>query len=144
MSLLDHPILIPTTEAARSAKRALTLTATIGLVVLAILLPVMQSSDETEQGYRIRSLQRQRADLQAQIYSTQSQIAQLGALSRVDAEARSRLGMVPISRELDVAVSVPVPTTRPLPNAYLPVPPTAAPNSGGSLVDKLLHLLPFS
>lgn len=148
MSLLDHPILAPTGEAARSTKRALALTATLGLVVLAILLPVMQSSDETAQGYHINSLEQQRADLQAQIYLTQSQIAQLGALTRVDGEARSRLGMIPSTKETDVTVSVAVPVTRPLPNAYVPAGSitsgSTAVKSSASVWQKLVHLLPFS
>jgi hypothetical protein len=144
MSLLDHPILAPTGEAARSFKRAVALTATLVLVVLAILLPVMQSSDEAAQGYRIRGLQRQKADLEAQIYQTQSQIAQLGALSRIDNEAHARLGMVTVTREVSVSVSVPVPEVRPLPNAYLPAAPSPTPVARESVWQKVRHLLPFS
>jgi hypothetical protein len=147
MSLLDHPLLAPTGEAARSTKRALALTATLGLVVLAILLPVMQSSDETAQGYRIHSLEQQRADLQAQIYKTQSQIAQLGALGRIDSDGRSRLGMVPPTSETDVTVSVPMPVTRPIPNAYLTAASTSVPvtsRDSSSVWQKLLRILPFS
>ncbi len=144
MSLLDRPVLAPTGEAARSAKRALTLTATLGLVILAILLPVMQSSDETAQGYRIHALQQQKADLQAQIYKSQSQIAQLGALTRVDSEARGRLGMVPVTHQTEVAVSIPKPAIRPLPNGYLPEQPAPTSADNGSMWQKLLHFLPFS
>ncbi|HTE83994.1 MAG TPA: hypothetical protein VK821_04625 [Dehalococcoidia bacterium] len=144
MSVIDHPILAPTSEAVHSAKRALALTATLALVVLAILLPVMQSSDETAQGYRINNLQHQRTDLQAQIYKTQSQIAQLGALTRIDGEARNRLGMVPVTHETDIAVSVLMPAIRPLPNAYMPAGNSGSPGNGGSVWQKLLRLLPFS
>jgi hypothetical protein len=144
MSLLDHPILAPSSETARSFKRAAALTSTIGLVVLAILLPVMQSSDEAAQGYRIRALEQQKADLQAQIYLTQSQIAQLGALSRIDSESRSRLGMVPVTRELSISVSVPAPDVRPLPNGYLPPAQASAAPEHDSLLQRFFHLLPFS
>jgi hypothetical protein len=144
MSLLDHPILTPTTESARSLKRAAALTATIVLVVLAILLPVVQSSDEAAQGYRIRALQKQKADLQAQIYMTQSQIAQLGALSRVDSEARSRLAMAPVTREVSLSVAIPAPDVRPLPNNYVPQVQASATAEHDSFWQRLLHLLPFS
>jgi len=144
MSLLNHPILAPTTESARSLKRAAALTATIVLVVLAILLPVVQSSDEAAQGYRIRALQQQKSDLQAQIYLTQSQIAQLGALSRVDSEARSRLAMAPVTREVNLSVAVDEPDVRPLPNGYLPQVQAPAVPEHDSFWQRLLHLLPFS
>jgi hypothetical protein len=144
MSLLDHPLLAPTAQSARSTKRALGLTATLVLVVLAIMLPVMQSSDETAQGYRINSLQRQRTDLEAQIYQTQSEIAQLGALNRIDSEARSRLGMVPATSATDVNVTIPMPVTRALPNAYVSPATTGPSTAKANIWQRLLRLLPFS
>jgi len=144
MSLLDRPLSIPSGSSAGSLWRALALTITLALVALAILLPVMQSSDETAQGYRIRALEQQRVDLEAQIYSTQSEIAQLGSLARIDNEARNRLGMVPADRTLAVTVSVPAPATHPLPNRYLqPVGPAAA-AAPSSFWQRLLHLLPLN
>jgi hypothetical protein len=143
MSLLDHPILAPSNESARSFRRAATLTGTIVLVVLAILLPVVQSSDEAAQGYRIRALQQQKSDLQAQIYKEQAEIAQLGALSRIDTEARSRLGMVQVTRTVEVSVPVSVPEAHEIPNAYLPA-QTFAATPHDSLWQRLLHLFPFS
>jgi hypothetical protein len=144
MSLLDHPLIAPTAHSARSTKRALGLTATLVLVILAIMLPVMQSSDETAQGYRINSLQQQRTDLEAQIYQTQSQIAQLGALNRIDMDARNRLGMTPATSETDVVVPVPMPATRSLPNAYLPPAGASSTPESKGLWQKLIRFLPFS
>jgi cell division protein FtsB len=144
MSLLDHPLLAPTAQSARSTKRAIGLTATLVLVVLAIMLPVMQSSDETTQGYKINSLEQQHADLAAQIYQTQSEIAQLGALNRIDSEARNRLAMVPSTGETSVTVSVPMPATRALPNAYLPAATANSRTDTTGFWQRLARLLPFS
>jgi hypothetical protein len=144
MSLLDHPILVPAGTSAGAIRRALALTATLALVAVAILLPVMQSSDEAAQGYRIRTLDHQRTDLEAQIYLAQSDIARLGSLARTDGEARNRLGMVPATREVDVTVAEPMPDTHPIPNGYLPVAGPASPPVHTSLWTKLVHLLPFS
>jgi cell division protein FtsB len=144
MSLLDHPLLAPTAHSARSTKRALGLTATLVLVVLAIMLPVMQSSDETTQGYKINSLQQQQSDLEAQIYQAQSEIAQLGALNRVDSDARNRLGMVASTSETSVTVSIPMPATRALPNAYLPAATASSRTDTTGFWQRLARLLPFS
>ena len=144
MSTLDRPVLLSTgSPSSGSLRRALGLTITLALVAVAILLPVMQSSDETAQGYRIRALEQQQVDLEAKIHSTQSDIAQLGSLSRIDSEARGRLGMVPGDRSVAVAVNVPIPTTHPLPNRYLqPAAPSAA-SPSEPFWQKLLRLLPF-
>jgi hypothetical protein len=144
MSLLDHPFLAPAGESSRHLKRALALTATLALVTLAILLPVMQSSDETTQGYRIRVLEQQRSDVEAQIYQTQAQIAQLGALSRIDSEAHNHIGMIPVQRETAVTVSVPAPTARLLPNSYLPPEQASDATVHANIWQRLRHLLPFA
>lgn len=144
MSVLDRPLHVPSGEATRGLRRALALAFTVALIALAILLPVMQNSDEAAQGYRIRSLQQQKADLDAQIYRTQSSIAQLGSLARVDSEARNRLGMIPATREVAVAVDVPQPSVRPLPNRYLPPPASPPSKHQQSLWQRLVRASPFS
>lgn len=144
MSLLDHPILAPSGESAGSLKRALALAAALLLVAVAILLPVVQSSDEAAEGYRIAALEQQRADLEARIYNAQSDIAQLGSLARIDGEARDRLGMVPATSAVSVAVSMPRPDTRAIPNGYLPSSAPPPPAMHDSFWKKLVRLLPFS
>jgi hypothetical protein len=141
MSLLDHPLHAAAGLSARGIGRGLMLTGTLVLVSFAILLPVVQSSDETAQGYRIRELEQQKIDLEAQIYQTQSQIARLGALSRVDGEARTRLGMVPVQREVTISVPVPMPRANALPASYLPPTPAPAPELHQTLWQRLQHLL---
>jgi hypothetical protein len=144
ISLLDRPLHAPAALSAQGIRRGLMLTGTLALVSLAILLPVVQSSDETAQGYRIRQLELQKADVEAQIYQTQSQIAQLGALSRIDGDARTRLGMIAVQREVAISVPVPMPSSDSVPTSYLPQAPGGRPAPGESFWQQLRHLLPFS
>lgn len=107
MSVLDRPVLPVSEDSAQALRRLISLTFALALVAFAILLPVVQSSDEAAQGYRIRALEQQKSDLEAQNYAGQAKIAQLGALARIDNEARNRLGMVPASDVVAVTVDVP-------------------------------------
>ena len=144
MSVLDRPVFLPSGEAARGLRRMLSLSFTLALVILAVLLPVVQNSDETSQGYRIRALEQQQTDLEAKIYAAQADVAQLGALPRIDGEARGRLGMVPDAHALTVSVDTPIPAFRQLPNRYLPTPaPPAAPAAPKTAWERLLQRLPW-
>jgi hypothetical protein len=144
MSALDRPVLLPSAEAARALRRLLSLTFTLGLVVLAVLLPVVQNSDETTQGYRIRALEQQQSDLQAKIYAAEADVARLGTLSRINSEARGRLGMVPAGQGVSVSINGPAPAFRPIPNRYVPPPPAPAPPPvRQSLWERLLRRLPL-
>ncbi|MGI8554317.1 MAG: hypothetical protein ACR2PL_26560 [Dehalococcoidia bacterium] len=143
MSVLDRPFPLPSGRTLRGGRRAISLTFTLVLIVLAVLLPVMQNSDETAQGYRIRTLEQQKADTEAQLYTAQSDIAQLGSLARIDSEARGRLGMVPSGRDIAVAVTVASPGTGTLPVRYLPPEKPIVVTVKQSAWQKLLHLLRF-
>jgi hypothetical protein len=104
----------------------------------------MQSSNEAAQGYRIRALEQRRADLDAGIHGAEADVARLGSLTRIDDEARNRLGMVPVDRAVEIGVTIPAPAVRRLPNAYLP-PAVAAPRPApDSLWKRFVHTLPFS
>lgn len=83
-------------------------------------MPVVQTSNATSTGYQNRRLEARRADIQAAIYNTQTEIAQLGSLERIDQEARGRLGMVPADRSTIVTVQEPAPVQRQVPARYLP------------------------
>lgn len=143
MSILDQPLLAPSAETARALKRLFGLTLMLALVAAAVLMPVLQNSDEAAQGYQIAALEQRKVDLDAQIYAEQAQIAQLGSLARIDGEARGRLGLVPQNSEIAVSVSVPKPAYRPIPNQYLPAEPVTAHTSPQTLWQRLLRLLPL-
>jgi cell division protein FtsL len=82
-----------------------------GFVAAAALLPVAQTSITTETGAEIRTLELQRADIRAQINTTQAEVAGLASIERIDREARERLGMAPAGRSMYVTVTQPPPSS---------------------------------
>lgn len=88
------------------------------LVAAAALLPVAQSSSATSTGHQIRDLETRRADLTAAIYVSQSDLATLGSIDRIEREARGRLGMIPAERWMYVTASAPPPVAL-MPARYL-------------------------
>lgn len=88
------------------------------LVAAAALLPVAQSSSATSAGHQIRDLEVRRADLTASIYASQSEVATLGSIDRIEREARGRLGMVPAERWMYVSAPAPPPVAV-MPARYL-------------------------
>jgi len=104
----------------RSLQAPLSLLAAIGLVAAAMLLPVMQSSGATTTGYLIQRHQQELAELQANSYDLQAQIAQLGSTARIHSEA-TRLGFVVAPRPSAIVnVAVLAPAAAVLPRSYLP------------------------
>ena len=115
--------------------------AAASLVAAAALLPVVQSSTATSEGAETRRLERRRADVQAAIYSTQSEIAVLGSLERIDREARGRLGMAPAERTTMIEVQETAPAARRVPARFLPPPATQQPQEHGNRLAMLLARL---
>lgn len=116
----------------------------IGLIIAAMLLPVVQSSDATTTGYTIRRHEQQLADIDAQIYNTQADVAQLGSVARIHDQA-ARIGMVPTpTSAVDIAVSVPATNAVLLPRRYVPTPLAAnTPPLTHSIAWKIRHALPL-
>lgn len=88
-----------------------------GFVAAAALLPVAQSSDATSTGTEIRRLETRKADLLASIHLTQTEIAELAAIERVEQRARE-LGLAPAERVMYVRVAGSPPVTG-MPSRYL-------------------------
>jgi hypothetical protein len=106
---------------------SLTMLAAIGMILAALFMPVVQRSDEAQTGYTIRQHEQELADLNAQTYALQAQIARLGSSGRVKDEA-NRLGFVPALRgATSVSVGEPAPPQILIPRSYLPTPQPAAP-----------------
>lgn len=113
------------------------------LVTAAALLPVVQNSNATTAGYETRQLERHKADLQASIFNAQKDIAELGALQRIDREARDRLGMAPADRTVSVQVTRPAPTDWRVPARFIAAqqpPPAPEAASGHGLLGLLFRL----
>jgi hypothetical protein len=87
------------------------------------LLQVILSSTFTHTGQQLRNLELQRAELQAQIYQTEADVAALASLERTERVARERLGMVPARVNQYVAVAVEAPAGALLPRPLVQIAP---------------------
>ena len=92
--------------------------AVLGLA-FAALLPVMQSSDAASSSASLRTLERERAGLQADVRLLASQVGELTALARIDRVARERLGLTSAHPTVVLEVDQP-PPDRLLPARFLP------------------------
>ena len=109
-------------------RRAIAVALTVAAAIA--LLQVILSSTFTHTGQQLRDLENRRAELQAQIYQTEADVAALASLERMERIARERLGMVPAKVNHHVAVSVEAPTGALLPRPIVqPRPDTQTPNN---------------
>ena len=92
--------------------------AVLGIAVAAFL-PVLQTSDATAAAAEVRTLERGRARLQAEVRLLASQVGELTALARVEQVAVERLDMVP-ARPTVVLTVEHLPPPRLLPARFLP------------------------
>jgi cell division protein FtsL len=84
------------------------------------LLQVLQSSRAASAGYEIHRLEDRRDELNAQIRLLEVEVANMSHSDRIQQQATTRLGMVPVERTMKVAVGVPAPRVAPLPERYVP------------------------
>lgn len=118
------------------------LTVAAMVVGLAALLPLVQSSDATTTAGNIQLLEQQQTDWQARLRELELQVASLGSLDRIQAEAVQRLKMVPPQEIHYIAVPAPAPQQSKLPNRYLP-PAQPSQHSGSSLWSDLFGWVPL-
>lgn len=120
MVAIHRPALPPGQAFGRtlSSRRSLAIAAALALGFAG--LQVNQFSRVTTTGYAIGTLERERAEKQAEVHGLEAEVARLSSLARVDWEARTRLGMVPATRRLYIAVNQPLPQEQTLPTRYLP------------------------
>ena len=112
-----------------------------GLMLAAMFLPVVQSSDATTTGYTIRRHEQELADLNAHIHETQAVIAQLGSMARIQSEAK-RLGMVPApTNAISVSVNQLAPGDPVLPRRYVPAAIQPSPTPHHGVIWGILHPL---
>lgn len=116
----------------------------IAIVVLAVL-QLTETSDATTTNFAIQRLEEQKLQLQTEKRQLETEVATLSSLSRVEQEARERLGLEPPrSREtIEVNASWPAQDQPRLPSRFAP--DAAADESGESSAwwRDLLKLLPF-
>jgi type II secretory pathway pseudopilin PulG len=119
----------------------MTVAIAMSLLLAAVFLPVVQSSDATTTGATIHQNQQALADLQAKIHRTEASVAALGAMSRIQTES-ARLGMVQQTKPLTVSVNTPTTSDLTVPRQYLPppAPPLSTTTKHGALWN-VLHLV---
>ena len=79
------------------------------VIGIAALLPLVQSSGATTTAGNIQALEQEKTSWQAQLRELETQVATLGSLNRIEAEARDRLGMEPPQVTHYITVDVPPP-----------------------------------
>ena len=94
-------------------RRAIAVALTVAAAIA--LLQVILFSTFTHAGQKLTNLELRSAELQAEIYQAEADIAALASLDRTERVARDRLGMVPARVNRYVAVSIEAPSGALLP-----------------------------
>ena len=120
-----------------------TLIASVALMVVVAVgvLQVLQTSNAATAGYELRALERERADVGAQVRLLEAQIAQTAGEGQLRELAIARLGMVPAKDAVHVAVDTPAPAVAALPERYVVRPQPTEP-SRLALWEQALRWLP--
>ncbi len=116
-------------QAARATRIPRTLLAAIVLLLAATvgLLQVLQTSHAATAGYELRTLERERAALSAQVRLLEAEIASTAAEGKTREQAIQRLGMIPAQQRLRIAVDTPAPAQPALPKRYVVRPQATEP-----------------
>ncbi len=101
---------------------------TVGLVSLASLLLLVQTSRVTSAGYDIERLQEIREEWRQKSYQLEYEIDELKALPRIEQEATKRLGMVPATQYVYLKVDMPS-QTKSTPDIHPPTDVESRPES---------------
>lgn len=111
------------------------------VIGLTALLPLVQSSGATSTAGQIQQLEQEKQDWQARLRELEVDVATLGSLTRVEKEARLRLGMTKPATVHYIAVDAAPPEERKLPSRFLP-PSQNDQATRSSLWDDLFGWLP--
>lgn len=146
MAVLNRPLeQAPAKIGAPLRLRSVLVVAGIAIAVIA-LIKVMETSQATTTSFAIQGLERQRLALQAQQHELETEVAGLASLSRIENDARQRLGLVPpqARRTLSVDVAAPEGGMPKLPSRFAPRRGVGADAEGSPWWRDLVNLLPFT
>jgi len=87
---------------------------------VAALLPLIQSSSATDTAGDVRALESQRTDWRARLRALELEVAGMGSLSRIEAEAAARFRMGTPKELHYIGIDAPAPEARKIPSRYLP------------------------
>jgi cell division protein FtsL len=104
-------------------------------VGVAALLPLIQSSSATSTAGDVRALEAQRSDHRARLRALELEVAGLGSLNRIEAEAKARFGMGPPTQLHYIAVDAPAPEPKKLPSRYYSAAPDEESDSSSLFED---------
>ena len=109
------------------------------------LLQVVQTSDATTTSFAIQRLEQEKLEVQSLVHQLEAQVALLSSLSRIEGEARERIGLVsPRAQEaVEVNVAWPAGNQSRLPTRFAPEEEAEVDGQGAPWWRDLLGLLPF-
>ena len=147
MAVLNRPFdRVPATASTSLRAGPVLLVAVVAIVMVA-LLQLVQTSDATTRNFAIQQLEQERLELRTRTGQLEAEIAALSPLSRIEQEARERLGLEPAAAQQSLQVNVPWPGAgqQLLPTRFVPEEePVVVEQSDGSVWWRdLLELLPF-
>jgi len=102
---------------------------------VAALLPLIQSSSATSTAGDVRALEAEHADWRARMRALELEVAGLGSLNRIEAEAAARFGMKSPTQLHYIAIDAPGPEPRKLPSRYYPQESEQASDSASLIED---------
>jgi cell division protein FtsL len=118
------------------------LTLAVFVVGIAAMIPLIQSSGATSTAGKIENLEQERAGLQARLRELEIDVATLGSLDRIQAEATSRLQMEKPKDIHYIPIDMPPPEERKLPSRFLPAEPEETATDDSTLWEDLFGWLP--
>ncbi len=147
MAVLNRPFdRIPATASTSLRVGPVLLVAVVAIVVVA-LLQLVQTSDAATSNFAIQKIEQERLELRTRTSQLEAEIAALSSLSRIEQEARERLGLEPAAAQQSLQVNVPWPGAdqQLLPTRFAPdeEPEVVEQSDGSAWWRDLLELLPF-
>ncbi len=116
------------------------LTVAAVIVGFAAMLPLVQSSGATSTAGKIQRMEQEKAGMQARLRELELEVAELGSLSRVETEAKTRLEMEAPKEVHYLPVDAAPPEERKLPSRFLP-PERRETTHDSSLLDDVVDWL---
>jgi len=120
-------VTLPRTSGVSRIPRTLLAAVALLLAGAVGLLQVLQTSNAAAAGYELRTLERERSSLSAQVRLLEAEIATTAAEGQTRAQATQRLGMVPAKNTIHLAVDAPAPAQPALPKRYVVRPQATEP-----------------
>ena len=147
MAVLNRPFDRAQAKANTSLRAGPVLVVAVVAIVVVALLQLVQTSDAATSNFAIQKIEQERLELRTRTSQLEAEIAALSSLSRIEREARERLGLEPATAQQSLQVNVPWPGAdqQLLPTRFAPdeEPEVVEQSDGSGWWRDLLELLPF-